>query len=39
MYNKRSNGERTIILRKDGRWEAKYTVEGKRKSIYGKTRK
>ncbi len=39
MSNKRSNGEGTITLRKDGRWEAKYTFEGKRKAIYGKTQK
>ena len=39
MSNKRSNGEGTITLRKDGLWEAKYTVEGKRKAIYGKTQK
>ena len=40
---KRGNGEGTITRRKDGRWEAKYTVytaEGpKRRALYGKTRK
>ena len=39
---KRGNGEGTITRRKDGRWEARYTVhtaEGpKRKVLYGKTR-
>ena len=28
-----------IRKRKDGRWEAKYTFEGKRKAVYGKTQK
>jgi integrase len=36
---RRSNGEGSILKRKDGRWRAAYTVEGKRKYIYGKTRK
>jgi len=40
---RRGNGEGTITRRKDGRWEAKYTVytaEGpKRRALYGKTRK
>ena len=39
---KRGNGEGSITKRKDGRWEARYTVhtaEGsKRKILYGKTR-
>jgi len=35
MAKKRANGEGTIRLRKDGRWEARYTVDGKRKSIIG----
>jgi integrase len=39
---RRGNGEGTITRRKDGRWEARYTVhsaEGpKRKVLYGKTR-
>jgi integrase len=38
---RRGNGEGTITRRKDGRWEARYTVhsaEGpKRKVLYGKT--
>src|SRR5216110_1394113 len=37
---RRGNGEGTISKRKNGMWEAKITLEdGKRKSIYGKTRK
>jgi integrase len=39
---RRGNGEGSISRRKDGRWEARYTVytaEGpKRKVLYGKTR-
>ena len=39
---RRGNGEGTISRRKDGRWEARYTVhsaEGpKRKVLYGKMR-
>ncbi len=42
MAKKRGNNEGTITKRKDGRWEARYTVhtaEGpKRKVLYGKTR-
>ena len=38
----RGNGEGTIYKRKDGRYEARYTVHTafgpKRKAIYGKTR-
>jgi integrase len=34
---KRANGEGTIRLRPDGRWEGLYTHNDKRKSIYGKT--
>src|SRR5918995_1418803 len=40
--SRRGNGEGTITRRKDGRWEARYTVvtaKGpKRKVLYGKTR-
>ncbi len=36
---RRSNGEGSIANRKDGRWSAAYTVGGKRKYAYGKTRK
>jgi integrase len=35
---KRSNGEGSVLKRKDGRWCAAYTVNGKRKYLYGKTR-
>jgi integrase len=41
MAKKRGNNEGSISCRKDGRWEARYTVhtEGpKRKVLYGKTR-
>ncbi len=40
---RRGNGEGTITLRKDGRWEGRYTLHTgagpKRKVLYGKTRK
>ena len=39
---RRGNGEGTITRRKDGRWEARYTVNQggpKRRVLYGKTRK
>jgi len=36
---RRSNGEGCIYKRKDGRWVGKNSVNGKRKSVYGKTRK
>ena len=37
---KRGHGEGSIYQRKDGRWAASITVEGrKRKTLYGKTRK
>src|SRR5215212_7070775 len=40
---RRGNGEGTITLRQDGRWEGRYTVQTgsgpKRKVLYGKTRK
>src|SRR5215218_9001388 len=43
MVGRRGNGEGSISRRKDGRWEARYTVyadEGvKRPVLYGKTRK
>ncbi len=40
-HKHRGHGEGTIFLRKDGRWEASLKIEatGKRKSVYGKTRK
>ncbi len=36
---RRSNGEGSLSKRKDGRWQAAYTIDGKRKYLYGKTRK
>ncbi len=40
---RRGNGEGSIRKRKDGRWEARYTVQtpdgAKQKTVYGKTRK
>lgn len=36
---RRSNGEESIARRKDGRWQAAYTLNGKRHYLYGKTRK
>ncbi len=36
---KRSNGEGSVVKRKDGRWCAAYTLNGKRHYMYGKTRK
>lgn len=37
MAKKRANGEGSIRKRENGGWEARYFVDGKRKSIYGKT--
>ena len=37
MARKRANGEGTIRKRADGSWEARYMVDGKRHSIYGRT--
>lgn len=34
---KRANGEGSIRQRPDGLWEARYTVDGKRRSVYGVT--
>jgi len=40
MTTRRGNGEGTIRQRTDGRWEAQLSLPGgKRKSVYGKTRK
>ena len=40
MTTRRGNGEGTIRQRKDGRWEAQLSLpSGKRKSVYGKTKK
>lgn len=35
---RRSNGEGCITRRPDGRWQASLQLDGKRKTIYGKTR-
>lgn len=37
MAKKRANGEGSIRQRKDGRWEGLYSLNYKRKSVYGKT--
>jgi len=40
MAKQRGHGEGTIYQRRDGRWVASITLEGrKRKAFYGKTRK
>lgn len=39
MTQKRSTGEGTIRNRADGRWEGRYTHDGKQHSVYGRTRK
>src|SRR6266480_2323451 len=40
MAKQRGHGEGSIYQRKDGRWAASITLEGrKRKTLYGKTRK
>ena len=36
---RRSRGEGSIYRRKDGLWVARYEAAGKRKYLYGKTRK
>jgi integrase len=35
---RRAKGEGSVTKRKDGRWQARYQVNGKRKYIYGKTK-
>ncbi len=35
---RRAKGEGSVSKRKDGRWQAKYTANGKRRYIYGKTK-
>ena len=35
--SKRANGEGNIKKRTDGKWEARITLSGKRRSVYGKT--
>lgn len=37
MAKKRANGEGNTRQRKDGTWESRITVDGKRRSIYAKT--
>ena len=37
MARKRANGEGTIRKRADGSWEARYMVDGKRHSVYGRS--
>lgn len=37
MKRKRGQGEGTIRLRSDGRWEGRYSLGSKQKSIYGKS--
>jgi len=36
---RRNNGEGSIHQRKDGCWCGRYTIEGKRRYIYGSSRK
>jgi integrase len=42
VSKKRGNGEGSITKRKDGRWEARYTIHTsagpKRRTLYGRTR-
>ena len=35
--SRRVNGEGSIIQRKDGRWQASIQINGKRKTVYGRT--
>ncbi len=35
---RRAKGEGSVSKRKDGRWQARYTANGKRRYIYGKTK-
>ena len=37
MSKKKANGEGSISKRSDGRYMARYTVNGKRRAIYGAT--
>lgn len=39
MSQKRSHGDGTIRKRTDGRWEGRYTFDGKQHSVYGATKK
>jgi hypothetical protein len=35
--SKRSGGDGAIVKRKDGRWQGALQVDGKRRTVYGKT--
>ena len=35
--SKRSRGDGAIVKRKDGRWQGSLQVDGKRRTVYGKT--
>ena len=35
---RRAKGEASGLKRKDGRWQARYTANGKRRYVYGKTK-
>ena len=37
LMKKKSNGEGSIVKRTDGRYMARYTLDGKRYAIYGST--
>jgi len=39
MAGRRGKGEGSIYRRKDGRWVGQYEADGKRRYVYGKTRK
>ena len=39
MPSKRAHGEGSITQRKDGRWQAALQVEGRRRVVYGRTRR
>ena len=39
MAKKRANGEGTIRKRSDNCWEARYSVDGKRHSLFAKSQK
>ena len=34
----KGKGEGSVLKRKDGRWQARYTANGKRRYVYGKTK-
>ena len=39
VARRRGRGEGSIYRRKDGRWVGQYEIGGKRRYVYGKTRK